>query len=133
MATFEINGTDYASKPMDAFVLIKIMKRLSRIAPALKAMAEGGVDALGEIEMYPIFNAVADMPDDDLDYIINACCSVTDRRAAKGVGWLGVIQNGIYQDKNDKEPTVLLLIAWNVLRENFVSFFDVAKRVRAEL
>ena len=152
MAEFEISGTRYASRPMDASVQLKVMKRLARLAPALQAMipilksktepdAEGGDDpapqALGEMDLDPLFKAFSEMPDADFDYVVHSCCFATTRQVTVGRGWVPVMQLGprgpMFQDQNDENPSTMLLITWNVLRENFDKFFAVAKQVRADL
>lgn len=67
-------------------------------------------------------NTLADMPDEPLDYILNACLAVTARKQVRG-GWAKVQGPGGLMFE-DIDMAGMLTITFNVLKHNLSGFFD---------
>lgn len=86
--------------------------------------AEGSktdVAALGVAAMGPLLDAVGSMPDEQVEYVINACLSVVERKQATG-GWAPAMSDGQLQFE-DIDMTGLLAITRNVLQRDLAGFF----------
>lgn len=134
MADFEIAGVAYQSKMMDGEVQTLVLKRMLPAFTALITVAEkiriplsddddDGPDEtaserIARIAM-PVAQRLADLKDEDVRFVMNACMDVTTRRVGTGTGWVGVRQGGAIQDKTDGRFITRVTIAWHVLSENF--------------
>ena len=80
---FEINGQIYQSGKMDAFKQFHVSRRL---APVFGGLASSASKEAGDFSQFlqPIAEAVAQMPDTDCDYVLQACLSVANRQHGKG-------------------------------------------------
>jgi len=115
MTELTIAGVAYRTGKLSAFQQMHIVRR---ITPCLGRLA----DAAGrEPLMSDIVAAIEPLKDEDVEYICNACLSVTERRQTGG-GWapLRVKEQTMY----DLSLPVMLQIAWAVIRENLSDFFS---------
>lgn len=96
------------------------------LAKAEQPEAQGAQAKEGETEglawLAPLAGTLADMPDEPLDYILNACLSVTERKQATG-GWAKVQVEGALMFE-DIDMAGMLTLAFNVLKHNLSGFFD---------
>lgn len=147
MAEFSIFGTKYRSVDLDSRDQIKVVKRLARIAPALKTLAglakglkpvgdqaqPGDQAAVPSVSLSPedlstlvesLTTAVADMPDDDLFFVIDSCLKVTER--FDGTGWPRVMtQSGV--PMFPLKMTETLAVTFYVLQANLGQLSSFAK------
>lgn len=89
--------------------------------------AEGSkadVAALGVAAMGPLLDAVGSMPDEQVEYVINTCLSVVERKQATG-GWAPAMSGGQLQFE-DIDMTGLLAITRNVLQRDLAGFFGAS-------
>src|SRR5712671_1641786 len=100
MADFQINGTNYKSRKMDAMAQLKVLKRIAPAAVALKPLFGKDLKPNGQTNgqlaeqkeltnldiIGPIAEAIAILPDDDMDYVIDQCMSLCQRENNHG-GW----------------------------------------------
>ena len=143
MADFEMNGASYRTRRFPPKMQMKILKRLARIAPALKdagsvaaklrsstkpnpdgkPVEPPSFDQLADA-LTPVAMALADMPDDDVEFIIDNCLHVTDRKAPQAPKFTPIMQTfGVLMFQPDGELIPSLTIAFHVLQDNFASIF----------
>lgn len=126
MATFKVNNTEYSSRKMDAFKQFHVARRLgpifSTIAQAFKtANLDFKGDVFDAIEIFePFCGALAELKDADAEYVLNACLSVCQRN--NNSVWSEVMVGGHLMFSDIDMPS-MLQITWNVLQDNFSSFF----------
>lgn len=130
----EVGGAKYRINRLDAMKQMHVVRRL---APMFKAIAEamqslGGVsvkfdeliDSPQAVEaLNPLADALAQMRDEDADYIVGTCLDACLRQAAPNVDtWtpVRVNKNLAYQDI---ELPQMLTLTWHVLTENLARFF----------
>ncbi len=88
MAEFSVGDFDYRSSKMDALTQLHVVRRLAPVMGALKEFAGGGVDAVNAMDAAEsIASVAARIPDDDVNYIINACLSTVQRKQDGDRGW----------------------------------------------
>lgn len=90
---------------------------------ALKKLFREGAERvrISEIELAPLTEKLASLPDADFDYIMDACLDVTEMQQADG-GFAPVRKNGVVLFP--LELAVVMAIVWHVLKENYASFFS---------
>lgn len=121
---FEINGQTYQSGKMDAFKQFHVSRRL---APVFGGLASSASKEAGDFSQFlqPIAEAVAQMPDTDCDYVLQACLSVTKRQ--QGNSWAPVYSP---QAKammfQDIDLGAMLQITAKVIQDNLGGFFQGA-------
>lgn len=141
MALFTVGGHEYRSDPIDALTQFHVSRRLSPVVLALAPLIGLGttVEELTSVIttdignnlriLQPAIDAVAKMPDDDVNYVILK----TMARVHRGVknpntgsidSWTPVWNSAVgmlqYEDIGMVE---MIQIVWIVLRENLGSFF----------
>jgi hypothetical protein len=142
MALFQVGGHDYRSDPLDALTQFHVSRRLSPVVLALAPLIGLGatVQELSSVItadigqnlriLQPAIEAVAKMPDEDVNYVISKTMARV-YRAIKNPStgavdsWIpvwsptaGVLQ---YEDIGMVE---MIQIVWNVLRESLSGFFS---------
>lgn len=95
MLEFEVSDQTYRAAPMDALTQFHVARRLSPVLGAMqdfaaKASREGGlIDALE-----PVALVVSRIPDQDVEYILNACLTTVQRKQEGDRGWTPVWSTG---------------------------------------
>lgn len=143
---FEHNGQAYRAGKLDAKKQFHVSRRLAPFLvdaisgldqEDLLAMVEGA-QAAGQKDqsnakkpkakesdglawLAPLASTLADMPDEPLDYILNACLAVTARKQVGG-GWAKVQGPGGLMFE-DIDMAGMLTITFNVLKHNLSGFF----------
>lgn len=127
MANFEINGHNYTSVKMNAFTQFHIARRLTPIFSSLaEAFKKVKFDKEGKIEnpidiFEPVAQAFSALKDTDADYVLHTCLATCQRQ--NNNLWSNVMSGGnmMFQDI---DLQIMLQITWNVLQDNFASFFS---------
>ena len=97
MIEFEINGVQYRAQAMDARRQFHVARRLSAVlAPSADAIGKskddksvkGGIIAA----LDGFFEALSTLPDDQLDYVIDACLDTVSRK--DGTQWSPIRRGG---------------------------------------
>lgn len=143
----EINGREYLVDRLDAFKQVHVARRLlpgiAKMQGALRSMAPDVARAVAEATDQPleegvelenpkadlgvdtilesIAGALADMSDDDVDFVLKACLKVTQVKQKNG--WANVTdRNGnlMFSDLNSSD---LVKIAVEVIKYNMGDFF----------
>jgi hypothetical protein len=139
MAQFEVGGHLYESRKMPAMKQLHVGKRLIPLLNEMTIMSQDpeNIAILADVQrnpaqilrhMAPIMTLLSKISDDDIDYVIDACMSVTQRQNAEGNGWVaawapspipGSIGSPMFVDI---EMPQMVAIAFNVIRDNLANF-----------
>jgi hypothetical protein len=138
-----LEGVDYRTGRLDVFDQFHIARRLAPLlatlgskAKDLKEMAKPvtgeepksgeNIEALDAV-LEPLAKCIAEMSDEDLNYIIHTCLAVCTRK--QPTGWAPVQSKGsrklLFQDIG--LPTLMGLTI-NTIQENMASFFPTEPR-----
>ena len=133
MAEFELDGDRYRSKPLPPKLQMRVLKRLARIAPALKTGAgvadklkdgqRPNIDELADV-LAPVITAFADMPDDDVEFIIDTALDHTMHSPKGDQRFYRVRDNGVVSNRLNAELQRSVMITYYVIRENFETLFS---------
>jgi hypothetical protein len=120
---FEVNGTNYASTKLPVLSQLHLARR---IAPALGAIASAQADGATTMEGFagPIMNAVAGMPETDVNWIVTTCLSVV-QKLVEGSPPISLAKGGHIMDDSIPLPDVLQIVG-KVVQENLGGFFASA-------
>lgn len=141
MAEFQLNGQLYSAGRLNAKQQFHVARRL---APLLKGFGDvvknaGGIFSIVEkhfagklkedlkkidpFEMVqPLADALNEMSDENANYIIDACCGVTQRRT--GSAWGPVIAPNGMPMYPDMDWSVIIMIVIKVVEANLLNFTD---------
>ena len=130
---FIIGSNTYNTGKLSAFTQLHISRRLAPCFGKLAALMGAGVtptrDSAGEITgvdgdmdtiISPLMQAIHDMPDADVEFIINACLAVTERKQPGG-GFAPVFAQGV--PMYPLPLPEMLGITYQVIKENMTDFF----------
>lgn len=127
MADFEIDGHQYrTTKRLSAFdqlhVARKVAPLMAKLAPTAQKAAENVDSNLGFFSlMEPVIEGLAAMPEDDVNFVAQKCCTVVQRQ--QGQQWAALaVDNGKRLMFEDIDAMALLQIAFNVIQENLGNF-----------
>ena len=115
---FTIKDKTFDSGRLNAFQQLHVVRRLAPVTERLVALAGSAGDP--EAFLGPLARTVGELPDADVDYILNACLDVTQIRQDTG-GFARLRVNGVVMFPLDL--TMLLGIAAHVLKDNLSGFF----------
>lgn len=130
MAEFPVAGVQYRCGKLDARKQFHVARRLAvildKLAPHFAngaGIGEGGADLIG-----PLAEAVAGMKDEDVDYILDACLAVVERK--DGQSWIHVFNASSKRlQYQDIDMVGMLTMAANVIQENLGGFTDGLQRL----
>ena len=126
MADFKIGEREFRSQKMSAMKQVHVGRKVlpfygDMMATAYKnGTSEADISAMLD-RFKPIANALAEMKDEDAEYIINSCLDVTQIK--QGSIWSNMRSNGLLMFQ-DLEGFDLIKIASYVLQDNFARFFS---------
>lgn len=97
MIEFEINGVQYRAQTMDARRQFHVARRLSAVlSPSADAIGKLAPDADSKANIVAaidgFFEALSKLPDDQLDYVIDACLDTVSRK--DGTQWSPIRRGG---------------------------------------
>lgn len=84
---FTIGEHTYRAGKLDAVSQLHIVRRLAPILTTLKSVAEGGIDEDG---LQRAAEALGEITDDKLEYIIAKCLSKVQRKRPGDTGWTAI-------------------------------------------
>lgn len=143
---FSVGGHDYRARRLDAMTQWHIARRLSPLAASMTSLAasmsatpEDGEDQPSSMSD-ALFRALkkdgadsalkvaaqtlADMKDEDSEYILHNCLKVVDRKANNGGAWLPVWNASANKPQFlDINMAHMLKIAMEVLKDSLGGFF----------
>lgn len=131
---FTINKTVYRSGKLDAFTQLHIVRRLTPCIGKLAGLVGGGVkikfddkgnivDFDGDMDavIMPLTEALTALNDADVEYILNACLAVTERKQPGG-SWARLRVGDTTMFDGLTLP-MLIQVAYYVIMENLEVFF----------
>ena len=96
MTEFEINGVQYRAQAMDARRQFHVARRISSILTpsndAIKGVKDNDNKAAFIAAIDGFFEALSTLPDDRLDYVIDACLDTVSRK--DGTQWSPIRRGG---------------------------------------
>ena len=124
MTEFEINGVTYRAATMDARRQFHVARRLSSVlSPSADALGKLAPDAdskagfIAAIDGF--FEALSSLPDDQLDYVIDACLDTVSRK--DGTQWSPIRRGGAMM--YDLDLYTQGAIVWYVVKGALDGFF----------
>ena len=124
MIEFEINGVQYRASTMDARRQFHVARRLSSVlSPSADALGKLAPDAdskagfIAAIDGF--FEALSTLPDDQLDYVIDACLDTVSRK--DGSQWSSIRRGGAMM--YDLDLYTQGAIVWHVVKGALDGFF----------
>jgi hypothetical protein len=124
MLEFEINGVSYRAATMDARRQFHVARRLSSVlSPSADAIGKLAPDAdskagfIAAIDGF--FEALSTLPDDQLDYVIDACLDTVSRK--DGNAWSPIRRGGAMM--YDLDLYTQGAIVWHVVKGALDGFF----------
>lgn len=137
MVEFEINGVQYRSGKLDTFKQLHLSRKIAPVVPKVlpafaaiarrkKANADDDIDVIAEA-LQPVADALAQMSEQDVEYVLNNCLSVVQRR--QGKDWARVWSGDTLMFDDIDLPT-MLQISMKVIWDNLGAFISglVAKQ-----
>lgn len=122
MTEFEIGGVQYRAATMDARRQFHVARRLSMLfkapASALQSLNVKTNDGTAEA-ITGFFDAIAEMPDRDLDYVIDACLDTVSRK--DGGAWTALRRDGVLMYELDLYTQGA--IVYHVIKAALAGFF----------
>jgi hypothetical protein len=113
MLEFTLDGNDYRAGKLDAFQQLHVSRKLAAVlpkaVPGLLAMAGSAEDAANDLgslvaAFAPAGEALAAMPEADVDFVFHTCLAVVQRRNATGRAetwsaiWNGAARRLMFED-----------------------------------
>ena len=124
MTEFESNGVQYRAQTMDARRQFHVARRLSAVlSPSADAIGKLAPDAdskagfIAAIDGF--FEALSTLPDDQLDYVIDACLDTVSRK--DGTQWSPIRRGGAMM--YDLDLYTQGAIVWHVIKGALDGFF----------
>ena len=136
MAEFKVGEHTYRSRKMNARQQLHVVRRLGPVlGPMIQLAMMPRSEDPEEMERQmaiaiPFLDAIAKMPEEDVNYVINVCMSVTQRmQGGNGAGatswadtWSVSAQREMF---DDIDMGTLLQITWNVVQDNLGGFSPI--------
>ena len=124
MIEFEINGVQYRAATMDARRQFHVARRLSSVlAPSADAIgkvkAESDAKASFIAAIDGFFDALGTLPDEQLDYVLDACLDTVSRK--DGGAWSPIRRGGAMM--YDLDLYMQGAIVYHVVKGNLDGFF----------
>ncbi|MBZ9939136.1 hypothetical protein LB518_22760 [Mesorhizobium sp. BR1-1-16] len=138
MAEFEVGGSKYSSRKLDAFTAFHVARKLApAVAPFVRAIGPaaatlatmkagtanvaGMTDTMAALE--PLARVLADLPAEDVDFVLKTCLGVVSRAAPNGGGWSLVWNKAADRLMfDDIDMMSMVAIAVNVIKADIVPF-----------
>lgn len=124
---FIVGGVTYRAGKLDAVRQFHVVRRLTPILGCLqgadmKGLMDGDPEVLAGL-LGPVSDAVAGMPDADVDYVLAACLGACQREEASGLGWSAVWNKAAGRPQYDDltMPDMLQLVG-RVVAANLAGF-----------
>jgi hypothetical protein len=123
----EINGRQFRTGKLSAFRQFHLMRKL---LPLFSGMGESFAEMPGNVitgegqfwhSLGPVAQAIADMSDQDSEWIIKTCLSVVS--VFNGRSWVALTTEQGDLMFNDIDMQVMLQLSFQVVQENLGSFF----------
>ncbi len=128
MTEFEIDGQSYRAQKLSAFQQLHVSRKLAgilpKVVPALVAATGGGQDMAALLASFePAAEALAAMPEADVDYVYHTALSAVSRK--QGNAWCPVWNvNAKALQFEDIELETMSRIVFQVLKDSLGPFMQ---------
>ena len=123
MIEFEINGVQYRAQAMDARRQFHVARRLSAVlapsADAINGVKDSDSKGAFIAAVNSFVDAISKLPDDQLDYVIDACLDTVSRK--DGTQWSPIRRGGAMM--YDLDLYTQGAIVWHVVKGALDGFF----------
>jgi hypothetical protein len=89
---FTIDGFTYRAGPMDTRVQLHVVRRITPLMTAVPDMLKDGVNLMDAI--MPFAEALSAMEDKDVDYVLDHCLAIIERKQAGDRPWAKIWSSG---------------------------------------
>lgn len=125
MEPFSVGEHTYRAERMDAMTQFHVVRRLSPILGSLREMLDmqgrEGMDSVSALS--PLAQVASSLPDEHVNYIINAALSLVKRQLPGDAGWAPIwnrqVQKPMYEDMSFIE---MLQVAGRVIMDSIGPF-----------
>ena len=95
---------------------------LDRLLADSEGVAKNIMGNLDSIRLDVIADTLATLKDEDVNYVLNACCEAVEIKEAQGIGWARVMRDGVlmYQHVGPQEMIGFMI---HVIKDNLAGFF----------
>ena len=138
MHEFTIGQRTYRTCRMNAFKQLHVARRilpvfaklpemvgmsLEEIMKDTKGVVKNLMENLDVIKLDVIAGTLSMLKDEDINYVLNACCESVEIKEAQGIGWARVMRDGalMYQHVGPQEMIAFLV---HVIKDNLSGFFS---------
>lgn len=130
-----VEGKRYRTGKLDAFKQLHVARRLAPVVSVLGGMANNAkldeIESLSDLSgvLLPLTKVIAELKDEDCDYVIKNCLVVVEREEAANT-WARVMVNGQLMYQTGPNPIGLkemMRLAAVVIQENLGNFFPAAQ------
>ena len=132
MTEFEVNGVLYRASTMDARRQFHVARRLSSVlSPSADALVKVAPDADSKTSIVAaingFFDALGTLPDDQLDYVIDACLDTVSRK--DGGAWSPIRRGGamMYDLDRDTQGAIVYHVVKGALDGFFASLPETVR------
>ncbi len=118
--TVEVGAHTYRIGKLDAFAQLHVARKLAPLLTGLQKVSELSLDDA----LPPILNALSQMPDSDVEYVMVKCLSVVQRALPAGVqGWQPIWNSAAKRTQfEDIDLAVMIQLAGQVITRNLGGF-----------
>jgi hypothetical protein len=126
MLEFEIGGNNYRASKLNAFQQLHVSRKLAGVLPKVLPAILAATEATGDIASVltacePAMEAVAAMPEGDVDFVFHTCLSVVSRE--QGTAWSPVWnQQAKVLQFGDIDLTQMTQIVFRVVKDSLGNF-----------
>ncbi len=115
----DIEGVLYRTGKLDARAQFHVMRR---VAPLFAKLSGGVKELTPENLVQTVASGLSEMPEQDVDYILNKCLSVVSRKDS--TAWARVTDSNGRLMYDDISMAAIMNLALAVIQENLSSFFS---------
>lgn len=132
----EVAGQQYRTGRLTAFEQFNVVRR---IAPVLSGLGESvakvpqqqnGEERSAEVEanvwqaLGPVADALSNMPDDHVNYVLKLCLSKCHRLDEHSNTWARITTPGGDLTYQDIDVSVMMQLVFSIIQENLQTFFN---------
>lgn len=119
----ELKGFVYTIGKLDAFKKLHVARKLAPLLGAVTGMQKSGIAASFEQFAGPIAQALAAMPDQEVEQVIGTCLAVVRRKLPRDAGWVPIWNTQAQAPQfEDIDLPEMLQLVFAVVQENLGGF-----------
>lgn len=130
VAIITINNADYQIGKLTPRSQLHVLRRLAPSMFAMSGVFEAKDDQEGLMALGGVAKALAEMSDNDVDYVLDRCMAVVSRKDSTGQRWVRVQANGSQQLMfEDITMQHMMQLTIKVLEENLGNFSEALQKL----